>query len=131
MLELLTLNPLPYHHVLLFLVIISVFIAMSLRFNNNLCVAKSVGIRVLRAMPPVLIIILHWLESSEISKFKSEMLSMNNNVVNFFFFLMSNNVVIDQNNSRKKRLLLVQERVAFAADALGSCRIDWVVGFHG
>uniref|UniRef100_A0A7N2L3Y8 Uncharacterized protein n=1 Tax=Quercus lobata TaxID=97700 RepID=A0A7N2L3Y8_QUELO len=85
--ELLTLRPLPYAHALLFLLIISMFLGISnWRFNRMYCVKKStLGSQmgwVVRATPLVLVIVLHFSASSEISKLKSQMTGMevdNNN----------------------------------------------------
>ena len=84
--ELLTLRPLPYAHALLFLVIISMFLGISWRFNRNYCVKKStLGSQigwVVRATPLVLVIVLHFSASPEISKLKSQTMGMevdNNN----------------------------------------------------
>ena len=81
MTDLLTsLHPLPYH-VLLILMVVFIFLGMSWRFSfNNVCVTKPLGIMgsrimgwaLLRAMPLLLMGILHCLASPQVSKFKSE-----------------------------------------------------------
>ena len=81
MTDLLTsLHPLPYH-VLLILMVVFIFLGMSWRFSfNNVCVTKPLGIMgsrimgwaLLRAMPLLLMGILHCLASPQVSKFKSQ-----------------------------------------------------------